>query len=503
MPDRSPADTERTSGGGGRTASQSEVDTLNARAETLRSGVAAMGLGGGSAMKAMQQELNAVEADLAARYGPPFDGDLSATPAFTPSLGAMDGFLPGLSGVMPFAATGASSDPIHVGGTSSSVYIHEETDQDGNSSIVVSNHNGTEIGNYAPGSTIDIEAGAGAAQIDVADGTDVSLNVEASDENNFLDIDGGTSDVDVAGNEYSNIIFVSTEGAVTVDGGRGNDRIEVTEADEVEIRSSGGSNGITVDDARIVDIQATGTGSNEISVSDVAGRVDVETGNGDQVVDIAGAGNVDVMTGDGNDQISATGIRGRATVDSGNATDYIETRRSGMLWWKTTETENIEGSDSVIIEADRDVDVTTGDGWDSIEATSTGGNVTIASQSGRDDILASADGTAKVESGDQNDTVDVTNATLAEVDGGAHNDTITITNATNATVHGRAGNDVIDTYGAGQATVYGEGGNDYIRTGNGVDIIHGGAGDDNIYGGAGDDEIYGQGGRDYVDGGRG
>ncbi|HQY88893.1 MAG TPA: calcium-binding protein, partial [Tepidisphaeraceae bacterium] len=123
------------------------------------------------------------------------------------------------------------------------------------------------------------------------------------------------------------------------------------------------------------------------------------------------------------------------------------------------------------------INITTGDGKDTITVDDDVIGVTIDSGNGDDRIIGS-------------DNSDFIRAGYRLSFGDTENDYV-VANEGNDTVSGDDGNDTI-TGSAGKDKLYGE---------NGEDRINGGKGNDTIFGGSGDDRMYGNEDNDSIDGG--
>lgn len=482
---------------------------------------------------------------------------------------------------LPAGVTVGSAGPTIQVDAGEQVYVFETTDPDTGDTVVVITKNPDIYLDHERGRDIDLDdsriehVGDPAQEITltvdtstranvitnvfVGDGVSSTINVDVNGDPTdgdaiFIQGDAFTGDVNITG-AGNNQIGVGTEGDVNVsdvDGGDvyvfsgddisidavGSDNlVVVVEGGNVDIDIRGdGENEIEIDDVDAnVDIDIRGDGENEITINDVGSAVSIDTGDGDQVIDVDDAGTVDVETGNGNDTISATNITSTVTIDSGGATSTNETNDDGD--------EIVAfGGDSINVEAGGDVDVSTGtssgpipgvdfgdgtpvnydDGEDSISISSTKGDVTVDSGdrndsvtitsaidadvsggNGRDEITVSGVHSADIDGGSNNDSITVSADTTVTVEGGTGTDNIRVEDATHAEVRGGTGDDNIDTYGADEADVFGDDGHDYIRTGNGDDTVHGGVGQDTIYGGGGTDTLYGGSDSDYIDGGHG
>lgn len=357
------------------------------------------------------------------------------------------------------------------------ITINEVVNRSGERVIEVRDATNQLLGEYDPYSEIEFNISATDTEIQVDPDANLRMNVNLLGLNSSVDIEAGYTEINVVGNDSSNNIRVNTDGNVFVDSAGGDDTIDIDDAQRLTIISSGGDNDIDFRNIRSADVRLTGDGNNQIDASNVMGTLNIDTENGNQSIDIARVNDVAIQTGDGNDDISAINVRGDISVDTGNATNYFVL--GPMLQPKL-----VQGNDQVDISAQGDVMVTTGDGWDSVNATSGAGEIFLSTNAGVDNIVANANNNVTIDSGTFNDTILVENATIA-------------------TVSAQGGHDRIDTYGADVSNIDGGDHDDFIRTGNGADTIVGGTGDDTVYSGAGDDNVSGQQGSDYIDAGHG
>jgi Ca2+-binding RTX toxin-like protein len=141
-----------------------------------------------------------------------------------------------------------------------------------------------------------------------------------------------------------------------------------------------------------------------------------------------------------------------------------------------------------------------------INATFTGGILTVTGDSLDNTIEISRDaggkllvngGAVKIKGG----TPTVANTKQISAFGQGGHDTITIQEANGAlpkaNLYGGAGNDVL-TGGSGNDQLFGQGGNDTLLGKGGFDFLFGGAGNDALTGGDADDQVFGEGGNDRM-----
>ncbi len=234
----------------------------------------------------------------------------------------------------------------------------------------------------------------------------------------------------------------------------------------------------------------TGSANNQINLSGVTAGVftslasiDVNSGDGDDVI----IGTTDVAStlsgGDGNDSITGgssaeviLGGDGQDTIDGGDGNDDINAG---------------DGDDSVTAGAGDDT-VTGDDGDDTVFGGA--GNDSVLANNGADSLFGEAGddtlngdgGFDSIDGGTGNDTVF----------GGADNDTLSGGDGDDL-LNGQAGDDIANG-DAGNDTALGGGGSDSLNGGTGDDILNGQSGNDNIVGLDGDDSIYGGSGSDEL-----
>ena len=230
----------------------------------------------------------------------------------------------------------------------------------------------------------------------------------------------------------------------------------------------------------------TGSGNNQIDLSAVTAGVftsltsiEVDSGDGDDVI----IGTTDIGStlagGDGNDSI--TGGSGAEVIRGGDGQDTIDAGAGN---------DNInagDGDDSVLAGAGDDTVV--GDDGDD----------TIFGGAGNDSVLANNG--ADVISGDAGDDTLNGDGGFDSIDGGSGNDLV-LAGADNDTVSGGTGNDTINGQ-AGNDSINGNDGDDSLLGASGKDTIDGDSGNDVVNGNSGDDSLLGNAGNDTIFGGSG
>lgn len=253
---------------------------------------------------------------------------------------------------------------------------------------------------------------------------------------------------------------------IVMDGGAGNDKLELDNTVGVGASVTGGDGNDTLIGSSGGDTLDGGAGNDSL------------TGNAGDDSLTGDAGNDTLLGSDGNDTLS--GGMGADSMDGGAGTDTVtyagEGRTVGVNVSLEKKTDNGSREDAPAGGA------VAGDTITNVE------NLT-----GTDfaDTLIGSKGANTIVGGDGNDSISG-EAGNDSLDGGAGNDTIS----------GGAGNDTI-TGGAGNDSIMGEAGNDSLDGTDGNDTLRGGSGNDSIHGGAGDDALYGDSGKDVMWGGFG
>lgn len=221
----------------------------------------------------------------------------------------------------------------------------------------------------------------------------------------------------------------------------------------------------------------------------------VDAGEGNNLVMDFSGGKTRITTGSGNDTIVGSSVTGRYVVDSGAGDDSIE----------------LAGNAAYVYAGDGDDELSLA--TDEVRAAYGGaGNDTLRFEAG-----ISVD--AKLRP-DENGIIDLSTyrppAGEGIVDGGDGDDVIEFKGNANGTILGGNGNDTIEDHGSNSSAYIdggagddlitgGRGGRELIMGGEGNDTIHLGRGTNYVFGGGGDDSIEhsGSGGTVYIDGGAG
>ncbi|MGH9212609.1 MAG: M91 family zinc metallopeptidase [Acidimicrobiales bacterium] len=254
---------------------------------------------------------------------------------------------------------------------------------------------------------------------------------------------------------FLGLLPLAAPGALTLDGGAGNDRIRGGRGNQL-VRGDRGDD--EIDGGHGDDILLGGAGDDIL-----------RGGSGNDLLD-GGAGGDTVHGDTGDDTI--LGRAGDDTIDGGDGDDTIDA-----------------GDDNNTVSGGAGDDtITTGSGSDEVDGGA--GNDTLDTGDG-DDTVTGGDGNDIVDAGDGRDYVD----------GGSGIDVIDAGDGDDV-VYGGDDNDFIEG-GDGRDYVDGGAGDDRLSGGAEGDILSGGEGDDTVFGGDGNDTVYAGPGEDFVLGGEG
>ncbi|QDV56453.1 DUF4114 domain-containing protein [Rosistilla oblonga] len=340
----------------------------------------------------------------------------------------------------------------------------------------------------------------GGAGNDVIDGSDDAtrdtLNGDAGDDK----IIAGKNDV--ANGGAGDDVIVAKAGNVKVNGGAGNDTLDLSELPPdahkpAEINVPGGVANVGGEKVTFQNIEkvigTTGDDNFSFSGAENGDKFTVDGGDGHNTIDLSNIPEKDITIADGkitiNTIMSARDGHGALTNQ----------KMSFEIHFDNVENVKVEGGKVLDIEGEvaRHEQNQATDGNDH----QVGSDIADTFDAGAgDDKIEGGAGNDKLSGGDGNDHIDG-GAGNDVIDGGKGNDTL-VGGDGNDKIEGGDGNDHIDG-GAGVDTINGGDGNDKIDGGNGNDRISGGAGDDVIEGGAGNDIIDGNEGNDTLTGGEG
>lgn len=244
----------------------------------------------------------------------------------------------------------------------------------------------------------------------------------------------------------------------------------------------------------------------------------VDAGEGNNLVMDFSGGKTRITTGSGNDTIVGSSVTGRYVVDSGAGDDSIELTGNAAYVYAgdgddvlTLATDVVRaayggaGNDTLRFEAGINVDAKLRPDENGIIDLNTyrprAGEGIVDGGDGDDVIEFKGNANGTILGGNGNDTIEGHgDGSTAYIDGGAGDDLIKGQNLTggNQLIIGGGGNDTIDVRGS-------NGGTTYIAGGNGNDDIYLGGGSSTVFGGDGNDYIehFATGGTTFIDGGAG
>lgn len=347
-----------------------------------------------------------------------------------------------------------------------------------------------------------------------------------------LDIVGFTT---LQGGSAVDIFNVTGDSAFDLNGGLGNDKINILGATLTGVANGGGGDDSLTGATSTGPVDLRGGDGKDVLIGGASSdNLDGGIGDdrlygeaGDDTL-TGGAGNDLLKGGADNDRV-VEAINGNATVTNtnitgGNGKDLLNTVEEIELTGNAANNlldasaytlgsvtlNGGEGSDTLaggslfgdVLDGGVDVDAVAD--TDVVRAN-VAGTVTLSDSdlvsSGLTDVLTSIEA-ASLTGSASDDDIDATGfGGNASISGGAGNDTIT--GATGASLlNGNNGNDVI-TGQAENDSLLGGAGNDTLDGGDGDDRINGHDNDDTIDGGLGNDTIFGDGGKDTINGGDG
>lgn len=378
------------------------------------------------------------------------------------------------------------ADSISSGGGNDFIYGGADND-----TINAGDGNDTILGQ---GGSDSIDAGAGDDEIvwrgmgdsnDIVDGGDNAdlLNVRLNSAANFVTIsqDGSTFVVTEGSRSVrveSNGIQLSTEN-VQINGRRGDDRLTLTDVDNVgatflSLNGGDGNDVISAAGARLGNvILAINGGNGADTITGTAQNDSINGGDGNDSIN-GDTGN-DTLTGGLGDDV-LNGNSGDDSINGGEGNDVLGGGAGNDLLDGSFGNDTLDGDD--------DNDTLLG-GFGDDYLLGDRGDDSLEGGSGLDTLLGAA-GNDTLDGGRNEDML--LGHSGHDVLRGDHGDD---------TIRGHNGNDTIDG-GDGNDVIFGLDGDDGIVAGDGNDAVDGGLGDDTILGGDGDDLLLGGGGRDLI-----
>ena len=273
--------------------------------------------------------------------------------------------------------------------------------------------------------------------------------------------------------------FLGPTATLTIDAGHGNDIVTFGNPDSLfsaAVAIDGGTGDDQLDASPLsVDVAFSG-GEGDDRLLGGAGDDSLFGGTGIDYLD-GGAGN-DSLSGQGDGLNTLTGGEGDDTLDGSTGSDVLE--ESGDVNFVLTD-DSLTGLGTDLLIGFQTVQLTGGDGDNSILADQFSGQVTLIGGAGND-TLTSGNGQDWLFGGDGND----------RLEGGAGNDSL----------WGQDGHDTL-VGAAGLDSLFGGTGNDQLEGGDDWDTLDGEDGDDSLNGGTGDDVLLGAAGADLVAGSSG
>ncbi|MCF1442997.1 beta strand repeat-containing protein [Ralstonia nicotianae] len=301
-----------------------------------------------------------------------------------------------------------------------------------------------------------------------------TASADGGDGNDTISADSGTTSTISAGNGDDTVQIGAWAMRTTVDGGAGNDIINI---DPYGASQGADITGGTGDDQiRLGYYGATlhfnrGDGHDTVSSAANAGNKTVVFGPGISAADLSATrvGNDMILNVDANgDAITITNwflLDGSKRIDTAVFADGTRWNADNFRHLVTTVT-GTAGDDTINGWQGDDI-LIGGDGNDTLVAN--GGNDQLYGGAGNDSLRINDNATASVDGGDGNDTISADSGTTSTISAGNGDDTVQIGAwAMRTTVDGGAGNDIIniDPYGASQgADITGGSGDDQIRLG--------------------------------------
>jgi Ca2+-binding RTX toxin-like protein/AraC-like DNA-binding protein len=352
---------------------------------------------------------------------------------------------------------------------------------DGDDTLIGGNGNDTILGgtgndsiNAGDGDDMIVVAPGGITHVDGGNGDDtldltylqgqVTIDTVAGGPTTVTASDGTQVIYENVENLWTNDMIIGTSGNDTLNGGAGNDTIVGNGGDDVIIGGDG-------DDSII--------GSNGDDI--------IDAGSGNDIV-FAGSGNDSISAGDGDDSVNAGD--GNDTVDGGNGND--------TLFGGNGDDSLAGGEGNDVLSGDNGSDTLLGGNGD--DSLAGGGDNDVLSGDNGNDTLLGGNGNDSLAGGEGNDVLSGDNGSDTLL--GGNGDDSLAGGEDNDVLSGDNGSDTL-LGGNGDDSLAGGEGNDVLSGDNGSDTLLGGNGDDSLAGGEGNDVLSGGDGNDSIDAGDG
>lgn len=323
---------------------------------------------------------------------------------------------------------------------------------------------------------------------------------------------------------------LAIDGFTTLQGGSAVDIFNVTGDSTFDLNGGLGNDKINIDNASLLGVANGGGGNDTLDGESSTGALDLRGGDGDDVV-IGGDSADNLDGGIGKDRLygqggedTLTGGAGNDLIQGGDGTDRLVETVTGSAVVTNTRVTGSNGNDTIsqleeieltgnasnnLLDASAytlgAVSLSGGEGNDTLAGGSIFGDV-LDGGDGTDLVKANVAGTVSLSDSDlvsSGITDALSNIELASLTGSTGDDEIDATSFTgNVTINGGNGNDTL-TGAAGASALNGQNGNDIITGQAENDSLLGGSGDDVMDGGDGDDRMNGNDGHDTMTGGLG
>jgi Ca2+-binding RTX toxin-like protein len=375
--------------------------------------------------------------------------------------------------------TGSGNDSIDASSIGDYAFIAAGAGDD-----IITGSNGNDFINTGAGNDT-VNGGAGIDSVFILRNTETAnINLSSSSLQNveYLEVRTGSGNDNIDASSIGNYAFIAAgAGDDTITGSNGNDFIDTGAGNDTVNGGAGIDSVFILRNTETTNINITTANLQNIE------NLEVRTGSGDDSIDVSSfIGYANVFAGSGNDSISA--VNDDSDIDGGNGDDSLSVNQNSATGSITFSTGNL-----VDVEY---LNIRTGSGNDTIDASFLLDRAEIRSGAGNDNIIGSS-GNDSIYTGTGDDTVNAgagydsvfiesTSDTL-----GSNITSASLQNVEYLDVRLGSGNDTIDASSIGEyAYIVAGAGNDNIIGSNGNDIIYSGLGNDTIDGGAGNDIVY-------------